>query len=147
MGRLSPRYATQDGVVPRAAVPAVVRHIGEVARRHELEIGVVLHAGDGNIHPAILYDDRDPRSVEASLRASEEILRFCIDVGGSPTGEHGVGLEKRSFLSRTWSPAELDAMHRLREAIDPDGWCNPEKILPASAGCGEARVAQQAART
>ncbi len=139
LGRLAPRYATQDGVVPRAEVPAIVRRVGEVARAHDLTIGIVLHAGDGNLHPAILYDDRDPRSVRAALDAGHEILEACISLGGSPTGEHGVGLEKRDFLDRLWSGYELEQMAQLRQVFDPQERCNPAKLLPSGAGCGEGR--------
>lgn len=139
VGRLAPRYATQDGVVPRAAVPEIVSHIAEVARRRELTIGVVLHAGDGNIHPAILYDERDPEMVERALAAAGDILDRCIELGGSPTGEHGVGLEKRDFLGRMLGPVELEAMHAVRAAHDPRSLSNPDKILPTGGGCGEAR--------
>ena len=139
VGRLSPDYATQDGVVPRAAVPAIVRTIQDTADRHSLTIGLVLHAGDGNIHPAILYDRRDPELVDRVLRASKEILRRCIELGGTPTGEHGIGLEKRDFLPWLFSPDEMDLMTELRGALDRTGLCNPGKVLPSGGGCGESR--------
>lgn len=142
VGRLAPDYATQDGVVPRAAVPQIVRCIAEAAHRHDLKIGIVLHAGDGNIHPAILYDRRDPAMVERALSASAEILARCIELGGTPTGEHGIGWEKRDYLPRLFSPAEMELMHEIRVALDPGGICNPGKVLPDGGGCGEARAVQ-----
>ncbi len=141
VGRISPNYATQDGVVPRAMVPSICEFIADTARRHELTVGVVLHAGDGNIHPAILYDRRDPDSVERALMAGGEILKACIDMGGSPTGEHGVGLEKREFLPLIFSEDEMDAQRQIRDALDQTGLCNPLKVLPTGAGCVELRVA------
>ncbi|RKZ05805.1 FAD-binding oxidoreductase, partial [bacterium] len=131
IGRLAPDYATQDGVVPRAAVPAIVQTIEETAREFGLGIGTVLHAGDGNIHPAILYDGRDEEQVERALAAGRRILDRCIELGGSPTGEHGVGLEKRDFMPMVFCPDELDLMAELRYALDPYGMSNPGKILPA----------------
>jgi len=142
VGRISPDYATQDGVVPREAVPAIVQTIEDVARAHGLTIGTVLHAGDGNIHPAILYDRRDPDLVERALAASRDILHRCIELGGSPTGEHGIGLEKREYLEALFGPAEIECMRELRVAFDPDLRSNPGKVLPGGSGCGEARVAR-----
>ena len=139
VGRLAPDYATQDGVVPRAAVPAIVQTIQETARQHGLTIGLVLHAGDGNIHPAILYDRRDSALVESVHAASKEILRRCIELGGTPTGEHGIGLEKRDFLPWLFTSDEMDLMIELRGALDRSGFCNPGKVLPSGGGCGEAR--------
>ena len=140
IGRLAPNYATQDGVVPRAKVPEIVRAVGEIARRWRLEVGCVLHAGDGNLHPAILYDRRDADSVERALGACAEILELCIDLGGTPTGEHGIGLEKREYLPWLFGPGELELFHSIRRALDPRGSCNPDKILPMGGGCGESRI-------
>ena len=141
VGRISPDYATQDGVVPRAMVPAICDFIADAARRYGLTVGVVLHAGDGNIHPAILYDRRDADSVERALRVGGEILQACIDMGGSPTGEHGVGMEKREFLPLIFSADEMDAQRQIREALDSTGLCNPLKVLPTGGECAELRVA------
>lgn len=143
VGRISPDYATQDGVVPREAVPAIVQTIEDVARAHDLTIGTVLHAGDGNIHPAILYDRRDPDLVRRALAASSDILHRCIELGGSPTGEHGVGLEKREYLRAMFGGAEIECMRELRTALDPDHRSNPDKVLPTGAGCGEARLGRE----
>jgi glycolate oxidase len=140
VGRLAPDYATQDGVVPRAAVPEIVRTIEEASRVHDLRIGTVVHAGDGNIHPAILYDRRDPALVERAFAASADILRRCIELGGTPTGEHGIGLEKRDYLPELFGPGEMELMAELRDALDPDHRANPGKVLPSGSGCGEART-------
>ena len=141
IGRMAPNYATQDGVVPRACVPEIVQHIRNVAERHGIGIGTVIHAGDGNIHPCILFDESQPEQVERALRAGSEILLRCIELGGSPTGEHGIGLEKREFLSLVFGPDELAAMADLRRAFEPRGLCNPGKVLPGAGGCSELRVA------
>ena len=140
VGRISPNYATQDGVVPRVEIPSICEFIYDTARRNELTVGVVLHAGDGNLHPALFYDERDGDSVERALRASGEILRRCIELGGSPTGEHGVGMEKREFLPLIFGPMEMDAQAQIRGAYDPTGLCNPGKVLPQGGGCQELRV-------
>ncbi len=141
IGRMAPNYATQDGVVPRASVPRIVQAIADAARRNGVTIGTVIHAGDGNIHPCILFDERDPAQVEAALRASGEILMACIELDGSPTGEHGVGLEKREFLPLLFGPSDLQAQDRVRAAFDPLRLCNPGKVLPGAGGCHELRVA------
>jgi glycolate oxidase len=141
VGRISPNYATQDGVVPRARLPEICGFIQECARRHALRIGVVVHAGDGNLHPAILYDERDADSVDRALLACGEILERCIDLGGSPTGEHGVGMEKREFLPRVYGPDEMEAQAEIKRALDPSALCNPHKVLPGGTVCRELRVA------
>lgn len=137
IGRLAPNYATQDGVVPRARTPEIVARIAEVADRHGLRIGNVLHAGDGNIHPLILYDRKDPAQLEAALAACDDIMDACIALEGSPTGEHGIGLEKTRYMERLFGPDELEAMAELKAAFDPDGRCNPGKVLPAGGHCAE----------
>lgn len=137
VGRLSPNYATQDGVVPRAEIPRICEFIYETARRHGVTVGVVLHAGDGNLHPALFYDERDDESVEAAMKASGEIIGACIELGGSPTGEHGVGLEKREFLPLIYGPTEMAAQADIRDALDPTGRCNPGKVLPGEGGEGD----------
>lgn len=141
IGRMAPNYATQDGVVPRASLPAIVEHIRQVADRARLTIGTVIHAGDGNIHPCILFDERNPDEVERALGAGSEILSRCIELGGTPTGEHGIGLEKREFLPFVFGQDELDAMRELRAAFEPRGLCNPGKVFPGAGGCAELRVA------
>src|SRR3954453_13101347 len=109
IGRLSPSYCTQDGVVPRTKLPEILKFIGEVGRRHDLRIVNVFHAGDGNIHPILLFDERDAGQVQRVLAASDEILNECLACGGSVTGEHGIGVEKIGFMSKMFSPTDLAA--------------------------------------
>jgi glycolate oxidase len=137
IGRLSPTYCTQDGVVPRTKLPEILRYIVEVGKRHDLRIANVFHAGDGNIHPILLFDERDQEQVKRVLIASHEILDKCIELGGSVTGEHGIGVEKMEFMPKLFSPEDLAAMVALRQTFNPDGRCNPSKMLPGGAGCIE----------
>lgn len=137
LGRVSPSYYTQDGVVPRSKIPAVLQHIGDVAKRYDLTIGNVFHAGDGNLHPLILFDARDAAQFERVLAASHDILQYCIDAGGSITGEHGVGIEKRDMMSHLFTEEELDIMISLRNVFNGDERLNPEKLLPAPRMCRE----------
>ncbi len=137
IGRLSPTFCTQDGVVPRTKLPHILRFITAVGERHDIRIANVFHAGDGNIHPILLFDERDPDQVRRVLEASHEILEECINVGGSVTGEHGIGVEKMSFMPRLFSPADLAAMVALRTAFNPAGLCSPDKMIPGGAGCIE----------
>ncbi|HVP43840.1 MAG TPA: FAD-linked oxidase C-terminal domain-containing protein [Terriglobales bacterium] len=142
IGRLANSYYTQDGVVPRTRIPATLRYIDEVGKKYGVHIGNVFHAGDGNLHPVILYDLRDPEQVEQVHRISQEILQWCVELGGSITGEHGVGLEKQNMMPMMFSPDELEVMERLRRAINPSAVLNPGKILPTTLGCGEINVAR-----
>ncbi len=137
IGRLSPTFCTQDGVVPRTKLPHILRHIMAVGERHHLRIANVFHAGDGNIHPILLFDERDPDQVARVLQASHEILDECIAVGGSVTGEHGIGVEKMEFMPRLFSPADLAAMVALRDTFNPTGRCSPGKMIPSGGGCIE----------
>jgi glycolate oxidase len=137
IGRLSPTFCTQDGVVPRTKLPEILRFITEVGHRHGLRIANVFHAGDGNIHPILLFDERDPDQVQKVLHASHEILDQCIALGGSVTGEHGIGVEKQSFMPKLFDEYSLDAMARVRLVFNPDGFCSPRKLLPDGAGCIE----------
>ena len=137
IGRLSPTFCTQDGVVPRTKLPHILRFIMAVGERHHLRIANVFHAGDGNIHPILLFDERDPDQVRRVLEASHEILDECINVGGSVTGEHGIGVEKTSFMPKLFSPTDLATMVALRQAFNPGGLCSPEKMIPGGAGCIE----------
>ncbi len=145
IGRLSPTYCTQDGVVPRTRLPYILRFITEVGRRHNLRIANVFHAGDGNIHPILLFDDQDPDQVKRVLLASHEILDECIAVGGSVTGEHGIGVEKTEFMPKLFLPEDLAAMVAIRAAFNPDSRCNPLKMLPGGAGCIERKSPGRAA--
>ncbi len=137
LGRVSPSYYTQDGVVPRTRIPAVLAHIAAVATKYGLTIGNIFHAGDGNLHPLILFDIRDPQQAEDVLSASREILQYCIDVGGSITGEHGVGLEKRDLMPLLFSEQDLDVMLSVRNAFNGKSILNPGKIFPTTRMCAE----------
>jgi glycolate oxidase len=144
IGRLSPNYLTQDGVVPRSKLPEMMRFIGECSRKYGLRIPNVFHAGDGNLHPLILYDERDPDQVRRTLAASDDILNQCIALGGSVTGEHGIGVEKADFMARQFSPDDLEAMRQLRRVFDPEGRCNPHKMFPGSKRCADFAPRRQA---
>jgi glycolate oxidase len=137
LGRVSPSYYTQDGVVPRSKIPGVLQHIGDVAKKYDLVIGNVFHAGDGNLHPLILFDMRDAGQFERVLQASSDILQYCIDVGGSITGEHGVGIEKRDLMPLLFTEEDLDIMISLRNAFNGDEVLNPDKMLPMPRMCRE----------
>ena len=137
MGRVSPNYYVQDGVVPRMRLPEVLGRIKDLERRSGLAIGNVFHAGDGNLHPLICYDARVPGETERAADVAAEILSYCIEAGGSITGEHGVGADKRCSMSKMFSPDDLAAMVLMRDALDPIGLCNPGKIFPTPRLCGE----------
>jgi glycolate oxidase len=137
MGRVSPNYYVQDGVVPRTKLPEVLERIRKLDERSGLRIGNVFHAGDGNLHPLICYDERIPGQSKLAEDVAGEILTYCIDAGGSITGEHGVGADKRDFMPRMFSSDDLDLMQQVRDAIDPKRLCNPGKVLPTPRLCGE----------
>ncbi|MFO0908391.1 MAG: FAD-linked oxidase C-terminal domain-containing protein [Isosphaeraceae bacterium] len=137
IGRLSPTFCTQDGVVPRTRLPHILRFITAVGAKYNLRIANVFHAGDGNIHPILLFDEREPEQVRRVLLASHEILEECIRVGGSVTGEHGIGVEKMEFMPQLFSPHDLATMVALRETFNPLGRCSPHKMLPTGGGCLE----------
>ncbi|HKD85421.1 MAG TPA: FAD-linked oxidase C-terminal domain-containing protein [Terriglobales bacterium] len=137
LGRVSPSYYTQDGVVPRSKIPAVLQHIGEVAKQQGLIIGNVFHAGDGNLHPLILFDSRDAAQLERVMAASRDILQYCIDSGGSITGEHGVGLEKLDAMPLLFSEDDISIMTDLRNVFNGDEVLNPGKLLPTPRMCRE----------
>jgi glycolate dehydrogenase FAD-linked subunit len=145
VGRLAPNYCTQDGVVPRTRVPEIVRRIAAAATRHRIRIGNVFHAGDGNIHPILLFDERDPDQVRRVLAAGREILEACVELGGSLTGEHGIGVEKIGQMPLLFGPDDLRAMVRLRAVFDPEGRANPHKILPDAKVCVETRAPRRQA--
>jgi len=147
IGRLSPSYCTQDGVVPRTKLPEILEFIIECGQRYGLRIVNVFHAGDGNIHPILLFDERDTKQVEQVLKASDEILSKCIELGGSVTGEHGIGVEKISFMDKLFSAEDLAVMRSVRACFNPTGRCSPGKMLPTTAGCGnEAPIKQKPGR-
>ena len=136
VGRLSPSYCTQDGVVPRTKLPQILRRITEIGLKYETRIVNVFHAGDGNLHPILLFDERNPEEVRRVLKASDEILEECIALGGSVTGEHGIGVEKIGFMNRLFDANDLAVMDRLRQAFNPQGRLSPGKMLPTAGGCG-----------
>ncbi len=135
IGRLSPNFLTQDGVVPRSRLPEIMRFIGATSRKYGLRIPNVFHAGDGNIHPLVLYDERDPEQVRKAVAAGNEILEKCLEFGGSVTGEHGIGVEKIDFMEKQFTKDDLEAMRALRRVFDPEGRCNPHKLFPGSKRC------------
>ena len=137
VGRLAPNYCTQDGVVPRTKVPEIMRRITEIGQRYQLRIGNVFHAGDGNIHPIILFDERDADQVRRVFAAGGEILEACVALGGSVTGEHGIGVEKIAQMPLLFTPVDLLVMSQLRRVFDPQQRCNPGKIFPTPGACVE----------
>ena len=136
MGRVATDYYVQDGVVPRTRLPEVLRRIEELSQQHGLLVGNVFHAGDGNLHPLVLYDS-GAGETERARELAEAILDACMDVGGSLTGEHGVGMDKACSMPRMFSERDLRAFERLRRAFDPVGICNPGKVIPTPRLCGE----------
>jgi glycolate oxidase len=137
MGRISPSYYVQDGVVPRTRLHEVLHKIGQLEQEHGLRIGNVFHAGDGNLHPLVLYDDRIEGQAELAERVATKILDLCIDAGGSLTGEHGVGVDKACSMPKLFGARDLETMLRLRTAFDPAGLANPGKAFPTPRLCGE----------
>jgi glycolate oxidase len=145
VGRLAPSYCTQDGVVPRTKLPHILREIQRIGEKYNLRICNVFHAGDGNIHPILLFDERDADQVRRVLAASHDILEECVRVGGSVTGEHGIGVEKIDFMPKLFTPRDLGMMLRLRAAFNPDGRCSPRKMLPTAGACIEPSKASRRA--
>ena len=137
MGRVSPDYYVQDGVVPRTRLPQTLRRIEQLSARYGLRVGNVFHAGDGNLHPLVLYDAAVEGEAERAEQLAAEILDACVEAGGSLTGEHGIGVDKVCSMPWMFSEADLAAMDRLRRAFDPGGLCNPGKLLPTPRLCGE----------
>jgi glycolate oxidase subunit GlcD len=140
IGRISPDSMIQDAVVPRSRLPEVLASAYQIASKYQLRIANVFHAGDGNLHPLICFDSRFPEEVRRVKEAGRELMEVCVGAGGTITGEHGVGLDKRELLPLVFSEDDMDAMLRVRAAFDPDGLCNPGKIIPMLRGCGEARA-------
>jgi glycolate oxidase len=137
VGRISPDYIVQDGVIPRTALPEVLHRIGEIGRERGIRVANVFHAGDGNLHPLVLFDDAVEGQAELAEEASSAILDLCIEYGGSITGEHGVGMDKAKHMPRMYTEADLDTMQLVRCAFDPAGLANPGKIFPTPRLCGE----------
>jgi len=145
MGQISPEYYVQDSVIPRTKLPAIMSFIGELSRRFGLEVANVFHAGDGNLHPLILYDSRNEGALQKAEEMGAEIMKACIAVGGSLTGEHGIGLEKREFMPLMYSHDDLEAMRKVKKVFNPDGLLNPGKIFPTAKPGGEVGPAGQRA--
>ena len=132
VGRLSPTYYVQDGVIPRTKLPPTLREINEIGKENGFEIGNIFHAGDGNLHPIIFFDARDPEQFQrAVIATADAIIRFCIEMGGTITGEHGVGMEKDRLMPLLFTDADLALMRGVRDAFNPIGLLNPGKIFPA----------------
>lgn len=145
IGRLSPNYLTEDGVVPRSRLPEVMQFVSATSAKYRLRIANVFHAGDGNIHPLVLYDERDADEVQRALAAGHEILERCVEMGGSVSGEHGIGVQKIDFMAKQFSADDLEAMQMLRGVFDPERRCNPHKMFPGSKRCGDFQIKKQAA--
>ena len=137
VGRLTPNWLLQDAVVPRSRLPQIMREMSAISRRHGLVLANVFHAGDGNLHPIICYDEQKPGELERAKQVNEELLHACLALGGTVTGEHGVGLDKAKNLPYQFGEADLNFMARLRRVFDPDGIMNPGKLLPSHPACGE----------
>ena len=139
VGRMSPFYYVQDGVVPRTRIADTLRAIGDAGRKYGLQISNIFHAGDGNMHPIILFDARIPGQLEAAQKCGDEILEYCIAAGGSITGEHGVGMEKMELMNHQFDGPTLDMIGRFKNLFDPECRLNPGKVLPTGRGCMEIR--------
>ena len=138
IARVAPDYYLHDAVVPRAKLVEVLREVYAIGARHDLIMMNVFHAGDGNLHPLIVFDAREPGVLERVHAAGDEIITACVEAGGMLSGEHGIGLEKRDYMPLVFSEVDLAAQAAARAAFDPDEVCNPDKILPGGVGCGEA---------
>jgi glycolate oxidase len=137
MGRIAPAYYVQDGVIPRTRLPEVLRRIDELAGEYELQVANVFHAGDGNLHPLVCYDAARPGEPERAEELAGLIVRACVEAGGSITGEHGVGVDKKAYMPAMFSEPDLETFQRLRCAFDPHGLANPGKVMPTPRLCGE----------
>jgi glycolate oxidase len=137
VGRICRAYIVQDGVVPRTALGTVLDKIAKLSAESGIRVANVFHAGDGNLHPLVLYDDSSPEETAAAEELSGAILDLCISHGGSITGEHGVGVDKSRYMPKMFGADDLDTMQLLRCAFDPDGLCNPGKVFPTPRLCGE----------
>ena len=142
LGAISPNFYLLDGVVPRTKLPAVMREVMALSEAYGFRCANIFHAGDGNLHPNIMFDELEPGSSSRVLELGGEILRLCVEAGGSITGEHGVGLEKRSYIEWIFDPPDLDAMTRVRDAFGGSGRFNPCKVLPVSHGCAQGHAAE-----
>lgn len=139
-GRYYPAFYLHDCVIPRSQLTEIIRKINEIGEKHQICIGNVFHAGDGNLHPNILFDPDDKEQLEAVLAGGEEILEACLAVGGVLSGEHGIGIEKSAYMTRQFTEDDLNRMIAIKQTLDPTGLANPAKIFPVRKGCGETRM-------
>ena len=130
LGSLAPNYYLVDGVVPRTRLTEALRQVAAISERYGIPIANVFHAGDGNLHPCLLFDERQPGAMETIIEAGAEVMKVCIDAGGALTGEHGVGLEKKELMPLVYTNADMDAMRRVRDAFAPQNRLNPGKVFP-----------------
>ncbi|TMM00526.1 MAG: FAD-binding protein [Actinobacteria bacterium] len=137
MGRISPHYYVQDSVIPRTRLPEVLDRIDALSREYGLQVGNVFHAGDGNLHPLVCYDGHTPGEAERAEELAGQIVLACVEAGGSITGEHGVGIDKKRYMPKMFAEPDLAAFQKLRCAFDPDGLANPGKVMPTPRLCGE----------
>jgi len=137
MGRISPDMLVMDAVIPRTRLPEVLAEIDRISERYKLPVANVFHAGDGNLHPLILFDSRQADQVDRIFAMGEEILRVCVDVGGSLSGEHGIGCEKKEYMCMVFSDADLATMLQVKAVFNPEGLLNPDKIFPTRRSCTE----------
>ncbi|MGD0091890.1 MAG: FAD-linked oxidase C-terminal domain-containing protein [Planctomycetota bacterium] len=144
LGRISPSFYVQDGVIPRSKLPELLAQIAASARKYGLLVANVFHAGDGNLHPVIIFDDHDPKQEEKALACNSEIMLAVVAAGGALSGEHGIGIEKLGFMPRVYTEEDMDAMRRVRAVFDPDGLCNTGKAVPVRR-CGELKGQPQVA--
>ncbi|MBD2057614.1 glycolate oxidase subunit GlcD [Oculatella sp. FACHB-28] len=142
MGKISPDYYVQDGVIPRTKLQYVLKQIEELSEKHGYKVANVFHAGDGNLHPLILYNNSIPGQLETVEELGGDILKLCVEVGGSISGEHGIGADKRCYMPNMFSKTDLETMQWVRQVFNPQGLANPEKIFPTPRTCGEAARAQ-----
>jgi glycolate oxidase len=140
LGRLAPSNYVLDAVIPRSKLPQALRRVLGIGRQYGLQIGNIFHAGDGNLHPLVLFDPRDKAQFEQAVRVSEQIVRYCVEIGGVLTGEHGVGMEKNELMTLMFSEADFALMRRVHAQFNPTGLLNPGKVFPMGKGCGETRV-------
>jgi glycolate oxidase len=145
LGRIASGIYVLDGVIPRSKLPQTLRRIKEIGDQFGFRIGNIFHAGDGNLHPIVLYDPRDTAQFERAMQASAAIIRYCVEVGGSLSGEHGIGMEKNELMPLLFSEADFALMRRVHDAVNPACNLNPAKIFPLNKACGETRIRPNAA--
>jgi glycolate oxidase len=145
LGRLAPSNYVLDGVIPRSKLPQALARIKLIGKKHGFDIGNIFHAGDGNLHPIVLYDPRDAIQFQKAIETAREIIITCVEMGGSLTGEHGVGMEKNELMGLLFTDADFDLMRRVHDAFNPNSSLNPGKVFPLSKGCGEIRIKRNSA--